>query len=128
MIIQQKRTSTVPEVQALAQDRFPKKLDMRSYLKGASKERHLAFLAQYSLQSIVVHFPCKSGKNAGHYVAYIFTNATWWCLDDSQISEVTAGFVHSQAAFLLIYLRDHQDVDASDAAQVGNATAVSVSK
>jgi ubiquitin C-terminal hydrolase len=61
--------------------------------------------SKYALHSMIKHVgkgPIRS--RADHFVAYIQSGHTWFCCNDTEVSKVDLGSVHSQEAYMLLYV------------------------
>eukprot|EP00118_Oscarella_pearsei_P005229 m.23746 g.23746 ORF g.23746 m.23746 type:complete len:914 (+) comp28525_c0_seq1:105-2846(+) len=77
--------------------KFEDTLDLRPFLSNRNGPKEL-----YQLNAVLVHsgYSC----NSGHYYCYVKSPAGYWfCMNDSQVRQVSQQSVLSQQAYLLFY-------------------------
>lgn len=64
-------------------------------------EKNKAVDVQYDLYGVIVHVG--SELHCGHYVSYVKHKEQWLCLNDNEVTMVSADAVLQQKAYLLFY-------------------------
>jgi len=81
--------------------KFTEKLNLTPYLSNPSSDPKAA----YTLYAILVHSGYTS--TSGHYYCYVKSSANlWYCMNDSQVTQVSAAKVLNEHAYMLFYVRD----------------------
>lgn len=80
---------------------FPDRLSLKPFMSSPSN----AHSALYQLYAVLVHQG--ESTRSGHYYCFVRNaNNVWYCLNDSQVSQVAAARVMQQQAYILFYSRD----------------------
>ncbi|XP_010904199.2 ubiquitin carboxyl-terminal hydrolase 42 [Esox lucius] len=93
--------------------RYPEYLDLRPFMSQSHGEPQI-----YVLYAVLVHsgFSC----HAGHYYCYVkASNGQWYQMNDSSVSVSDIRSVLSQQAYVLFYIRSHDQKNGGELNHIG---------